>query len=268
MNKKVLIICVNYNSYGELGQFLDSVEKSAENAVGTHVEVIIADNSTIYEDVDVTSFQMITVTQQKYDNLGYLGGAQAVINNVKDILQYKYVIVSNVDLEFKRDTLSKLQAYNICDDIAWIAPDIYSEKFQKGLNPNVLSRYKSWKLKTLKLSYNKFLYFLYERLYYAKKNKASISQPFSEMDIYAGHGSCIILTANFFKCYQQINYPVFLYGEELYFAELILKKGMRVRYVPKIKLCTVGGVSTSKMPTKNFFRYNIEAINYILKTFY
>ena len=90
----------------------------------------------------------------------------------------------------------------------------------------------------------------------------------NEMDIYAGHGSCIILTENFFRYYQHIHYPIFLYGEELFFAELITNKGLRVRYVPSIRMITEGGVSTSKMPSESFFRYNVEAINYILKIFY
>lgn len=266
---KILVVCVNYNSYEELNNYLLSIDNSASAVQGNNiVEVIIADNSSEKQDIDLNCFSRISVKQVGLDNLGYLGGAQSVINNIEDILQYKYVIVSNVDLEFKKDTLNKLLNYDICDDIAWVAPDIYSEKFQKGLNPNVLTRYKSWKLKLLKLTYNRYTYLLYERLYYAKKNKTSLSPICSETDIYAGHGSCIILTSNFFKYYKQIHYPVFLYGEELFFAELILRKGMRVRYVPDIKVITTGGVSTSKMPSRSFFKYNIGAINYILKTFY
>lgn len=265
----ILIVCVNYNSYKELNNYLISIDESVSIQEGViHTDVVIADNSTDKEIIDLNSFSHISVKEVDLDNLGYLGGAQAIINNIENISRYKYVIVSNVDLVFKKDTMSKLLDYDLFDDVAWVAPDIYSEKFQKRLNPNVLTRYKSWKLRLLKMTYNRFAYLLYEKLYYAKKNKTSSSPNNSDIDIYAGHGSCIILTSNFFKCYKQINYPIFLYGEELFFAELILRKGMRVRYVPDIKLITTGSVSTSKMPSKKFFKYNVEAINYILKTFY
>lgn len=262
---KILIVCVNYNSYSELRQFLDSVEKSAENATDAHVEVIIADNSTLYEDVDVTSFQTISVSQQKFDNLGYLGGASAVINNTQNISQYKYVIISNVDVLFEGSTIKHLVDFNIGNDVAWVAPTIYSEKFQKDLNPNIINRYPKQKLRLLKLTYNKWVYGFYCKYYYSRKHK-DFSYP--QCDIYAGHGSCIVLTSNFFSDYERIDYPIFLYGEELFIAELIRKPKKRVIYVPTIRIKTIGGVSTSKLPSKSFCKYNIEAINYILKTFY
>ena len=261
----ILIVCINYNSYGELKQFLDSIEKSAEYATDAYVEVIIADNSTMYEEVNTASFKTITVSQQKFDNLGYLGGASAVINNIKDIHQYKYVIISNVDVLFECSTIKQLADFDISDDIAWVAPSIYSEKYKKDLNPNILNRYKYWKLLLLKFTYNRYVYLLYNKLYFSKR-RMNVSYP--QMDIYAGHGALMILTSNFFKKKEILNYPVFLYGEELYLAELIRNKQMRVVYSPSIKIETIGGVSTSKMPSSNFFHYNKEAIDYILNNFY
>ena len=266
---KILIVCVNYNSYEELHNFLLSVDKSASNVKGDlQVDVIIADNSSTKENVDCSVYASINVKQVELPNLGYLGGAQAIINNTEHIQQYKYVIISNVDLVFEPGTFINIERYDIGEDIAWVAPDIFSEKYQKRLNPNVVRRYKSWKLRLLKLTYHRFFYKLYDKYYYSKKKQTPLASQYSEMDIYAGHGSCIMLTQNFFNNYNQIHYPIFLYGEELFFAELIMNKGMRVRYVPAIRMTTEGGVSTSKMPSKSFFKYNIEAINFILKTFY
>lgn len=265
----ILIVCVNFNSYIELHAFLQSVEKSASTLCGAmQTDVIIADNSTEKENVACECYKSIHVKQMHFENLGYFGGAQAVINNIKDIEQYKYVMISNVDLEFQDDTLKKLQTFDVEEDIAWVAPSIFSIKYQKDLNPNVFVRYKSWKLKMLRLTYSRFTYKLYERFYYSKRKKTTLIPQSADIDIYAGHGSCIILTSNFFKIHKQLNYPVFLYGEELYLAELILHKGMKVKYVPAIKINTIGSVSTSKMPSKSFLKYNKEAIDYILKTFY
>ena len=131
---KILIVCVNYNSYEELNQFLDSVEKSSNNAVETQVEVVVADNSTIKQTVDKSLYKSISVSQQNLDNLGYLGGASAVLNNIRNIIQYKYVIISNVDVIFEENTIKQMQNFEIGDDIAWVAPCIYSEKYQKDLN--------------------------------------------------------------------------------------------------------------------------------------
>ena len=263
---KILIVCVNYNSYGELRNYLQSVEKSALNVQGDlQLEVIIADNSTQKEIVDCDIYKQIRVKQVELPNLGYLGGAQAIINNIDKPTQYDYIIISNVDLLFEKETIKQLIDFKVGDNVAWVAPSVYSETFNKDLNPNVINRYKRWKLTLLKLTYNKFFYRLYTKYYYSNKGK-NVKHPM--MDIYAGHGSIIMLTSNFFKNYSKIDYPVFLYGEELYFAELIRRKRMRVVYTPSIVLNTIGGVSTSKMPSDSFFKYNKEAINYILENFY
>ena len=51
-------------------------------------------------------------------------------------------------------------------------------------------------------------------------------------------------------------------------AELIRRKRMRVVYAPSVEIKTTGGVSTSKMPSDSYFKFNKAAINFILKTFY
>lgn len=263
---KILIVCVNYNSYGELRQFLDSVERSAENATDVHVEVIIADNSTMYEEVDVTSYKTITVSQQKFDNLGYLGGAAAIINNLDDVLQYDYVIISNVDILFCKDTLFELERVSVPENIAWIAQSTYSERYNKDLNPSVLRRYPPLKLWLLKFIYNnKYFYKYYVKFFFSNKKSRNIA---NKMKIYAGYGSCMILTKFFFMKYHTINYPIFLYGEELYFAELINKVQLIVEYNPKIKILDIGKASTSQLPSQAFLRHNREAIKYILREFY
>lgn len=263
---KLLIVCVNYNSYDELCGYLHSVDKSASNVQDDlQLDVIIADNSSLKEVVDSSVYKYIRVKQVELQNLGYLGGAQAIINNVENPTQYNYIIISNVDLQFENETVKQLRDFEVGDNVAWVSPSIYSEKYHKNLNPNILSRYKYWKLFLLKLTYNKLFFRIYTKYYFSNKDM-NVNYP--EMEIYAGHGSFVILTSNFFKNYSRLDYPVFLYGEELYIAELIYKKNMKVVYTPSIKLKTTGGVSTSKIPSNSFFRYNKEAINFILNKFY
>lgn len=263
---RLLIVCVNYNSYKELHQYLLSVNEAAAHVRGFfQVDVIVADNSTEKQDLATGVYDSIGVRLVVLENKGYLGAAQTVINATENILQYDYVAISNVDLLFDSNTLLHLQELKIDEDVAWVAPSIFSEKYNRDLNPCVLDRYKPWKLKALKLTYYRWSYWLYERFVYARK-KERVQE--HRRCIYAGHGSFILLTVNFFKCYDQIDYPVFLYGEELYFAELIRKKNLKVVYSPTVVIYTSGGVSTSKLPSKSFLRYNKEAIDYILHTFY
>ena len=86
----ILIVCVNYNSYKELNNYLISIDESASIQEGViHTDVVIADNSTDKEIIDLNSFSHISVKEVDLDNLGYLGGAQAIINNIENISRYK-----------------------------------------------------------------------------------------------------------------------------------------------------------------------------------
>ena len=245
MKKSVLIVCVNYNSYTEVAEYLFSVEKSAKNFNSIIVDVIVADNSTEVKNVDTTEYKHINVRVQNLDNLGYLPGAQSVINKVKNLNDYDFVVISNVDIQISEDffaNLSKL-AYN--DDIAWVAPKIYSSDESRDMNPKVLSRYSKKKLFLLYYMYKyPVLYYLYTMTVYKRKK---LQPQYAEMDIYAGHGSFIMLTRSFFESYKEINYPIFLFGEELFLAEEILKVTKKVRYVPSLVIYDKEHISTSKL---------------------
>ena len=263
--KKILIVCVNYNSYTALSNYLDSVESSAQGVDGLHLDVKIADNSSQKELFDLSQYEIIDVQIYEFNNLGYFGGASAIINRIDNIIQYQYVIISNVDVLFEKDTLAKLVEIDVPDDLAWVAQSTYSLQHNRDLNPSVLKRYSAMKLRLLRYTYNKYLYKFYLKHFYSKKNANVI---FPKMDIYASHGACIILTSNFFKKYHTLNYPLFLYGEELYLAELISKANLKVVYFPDIRIKDIGKVSTSKLPASAYLKHNIDAINYILNEFY
>lgn len=262
---KVLICCVNYNSYKELDEYIESVENSAKQATNTSIRVIIADNSTIFHEYKKKSTKILQIEQIHFNNLGYLGAAQNIINNVYDIQQFNYVIISNVDILMNVNFFRLLETYQLDNDIAWIAPSIRSLLIGRDKNPSVMFRYPKWKLRTLKLTYNKFILPLYEKFYYNKKQH---NIQYGEKDIYAGHGSFFLLTRNFFNVYKQLNYPIFLYGEELYFAELIRLAKLRVRYVPSLLINDIEHISTSLIKRDIYYHYNRMAIDYIIKRFY
>ena len=263
---KVLIICVNYNSYRELTDFLNSINKAAHGNEGLSVDVSVADNSNGKEIIKGSEYNNIHLSQFNYANLGYLGGASAVINNMSNVLDYDFVAISNVDLQISEDFFKVLK--NIDDDnsTAWIAPQIYSHEEKRDINPKVINRYSKKKLKMLYYMYKyPVLFYLYFMTAYRRKK---IIPKHNEMDIYAGHGSFILLTRNFFRKYKKIEYPIFLFGEELFLAELIRNKGMKVRYMPALRIEDNEHVSTSRMKKKFYFKCNTESIKYILDTFY
>ncbi len=263
---RIAVVCVNYNSYNELEKYLASIDRSNKGVDGVTVDVFIADNSNGKEYVVNTQYENICVEQYYFDNLGYLGGASAVINNLQDVENYDYVAISNVDLQLSEDFFQVLKEKKTDDETAWIAPQIYSHDEDRDRNPKVMSRYSKRKLKMLYYMYKyPSLFYLYTATAYKRKK---LAPKYDEMDIYAGHGSFMLLTRNFFMEYKKIDYPIFLFGEELFLAELIRNKGMKVRYMPSIRVEDMEHVSTSRMKKKFYFKCNTESIKYILDTFY
>lgn len=109
------------------------------------------------------------------------------------------------------------------------------------------------------------LHHIYQNSLYKRKKKKKES---SQKRIYAGHGSFMIFTKIFFTQYSKIEYPIFLFGEELFFAELIRRKSLYVEYFPNIKVYDDEHISTSKMNSKFYYKCNREAIKYIISNFY
>ena len=95
---KLLIVCVNYNSYESLLDYLESLDKSLANIGDVTVDVFIADNSTEKENF-VFSSKNFTYKLLQFPNLGYFGGAFEVINSLNPS-EYDYTIISNVDVKY------------------------------------------------------------------------------------------------------------------------------------------------------------------------
>ena len=252
---KLLIVCVNYNSYSELTSYVTSINFAVSKVRNIQVDISIADNSTSVEEVTYDSYSYVKVSV-----------TQTVINSIANILDYDYVAISNVDITVAENFFINLENIIIAQDVAWIAPKIFSKVENRDRNPKVISRYSKKKLQLLYYMYKiPVLYYLYTMSAYQCK-KLQVNYP--EIDIYAGHGSFILLTRSFFEYNRKIEYPIFLFGEELFLAEIVMKAGKKVRYVPNLVIEDNEHISTSTLKKKTYFKYNRESIKYILDTFY
>lgn len=263
---QVLIVCVNYNSYPELKQYLSSIDKAASLCENTKVKVEIVDNSECIEKVETIEYTNISVNIKNLGNIGYFPGAQHVINGIDNILDYDYVVISNVDIQMDENFFMQLAKLQKDKDLAWIAPKIYSRNEERDRNPKVITRYSKKKLFLLYFMYRfPILFYLYTNTAYKRKKFQHTSD---RREIYAGHGSFIILSKYFFENHRKLNYPIFLFGEELYLAEEILNIGKKVQYEPSLVIYDNEHVSTSKMKSHRYFKYNKESIRYILNKYY
>lgn len=264
--KNISIFCVNYGSYEELSNYLCSIEQAINSVRGiAHIDVFIADNTETNIKTINDNYNINIKIFYYHKNYGYFGAINHMMKTVY-MKDYDYIIISNVDITVDNNIFTELlkQQHN---NIGWIAPQIYSKVETRDRNPKILERYSLRKLKILKLFYKyPLLNFIYTTTVY--KGKKYKKNNIEHTMIYGGHGSFIILTKQYFENCGIIDYPIFLFGEELYLAEKCRQHGLTVRYEPSIKVIDNEHTSTRKMKSAFYNKCNFEAIDYIIRTFY
>lgn len=266
---RIAIYCVTYNSYECVDKFVRSVVDAAQTpATPTDVTVYIADNTA--EDIKPISTKaegIRVVVFPFHKNIGYFGAINRMMSET-DYKSYDFVIISNVDIELDKCSLNKLVSdYGAGNSgrIGWIAPKIYSATERRDRNPKMTARYSLKKLKMLRFLFNHpVLYHLYRCTAYRRKKY----QSHEAGEIYGGHGSFIILTKMYFERCGIINYPVFLFGEEIYLAEQCRQQGLKVVYNPTIAVKDTEHASTGNMPSRFYCNCNAKALEYIMSAFY
>ena len=273
---KVLFVPVNYNSYDALETYIASVGKALEVAADPTIEVKIhvADNSTS-QKAEANNCPVSSVHYQlsHYDNPGYLPAALKTVYS-EDYASYDYIIISNVDVTLDDTFLTALRDLKADADAVWIAPFIWSPSEQRDVNPKILERYTKKRLRLLRLLFAcPPLYYLYTRTLYRRKVSKSEecgvrSEDYKYKNIYAGHGSFMIFRPDIFLQEPKLDYPVFLFCEEIYMAEMALRIGKKVTHCPSVKVWDKEHASTGLMNLWRYCKYNHDALSYIIRTFY
>lgn len=192
-------------------------------------------------------------------NLGYFGGAALGLREHVEARGWPdWVIVANVDIEFRdADLLRRLLGLPWPDDIGIVAPSIWSRKSLRDLNPRLVRRPRRSTMKFYKLVFANFLTLnLYEVAAAAKHvvkyllrqgrglagrvgakgPEAGRAPGGGRRVIYAPQGSCMIFSRQYFARGGTLDYPSFLFGEELYVAETARELGLAVVYEPRLRL--------------------------------
>ena len=266
--KTVLLIGVNYRSYDALRCFLESVNVAAAAIRQTiAVDVAIADNTEPAERQTLIgtyeNIRQITICPSER-NAGYLGGALPVYN--RSAHAYDWVSISNVDLQLQPTFFTEL--LNIHDEqLAWIAPDIYTAKIFRHENPYMLRRPTRRNFLLWNIIYSStMLYRLYRLLYKFKSKHHTASE--QSCRIYAAHGSFMLFTREFVRRYPTLQFPSYMYGEEIWLAELIRLADMHVLYAPALKIQNTGNINTSQLQLSRKLNWSKTSLRIIAKQFF
>ncbi len=242
--KKYLLIAVTYHSDDALHSFVESVHRAAQRVANEmQIDIEIADNGK--------------------DNKGYLGGALPVYNTKAQ--GYDFVSISNVDLELAEDFFEHLLTIDT-NGIGWLAPDIYTDKINRHENPYMLSRPTKRNFFIWNTIYSStWIYRLYHGLYVLKSKK---TKEFPSCEMYAGHGSFMLFTSHFVTKNPELSFPGFMYGEEIYFAELVRAAQLKTQYDPTLRIANVGNISTGLVNQAQKSKWSKASLRAIYKQFF
>jgi len=272
---KVLITCVCYNNFSDALGYIASLSISL--AISPNVEKLdlyLVNNGVAFTPEQLTEisttdlFDVIVVENQA--NNGYFPGCLTGYKQSLAAKQYyDAMLVSNVDLEVADDFFSQLVLLNsnYLRAPVIIAPSILSLAENKDRNPKVKSRFSKKQMqKYLFLYAIPYLHSFYKKTVY-KSKPSSVKMP-NGSTIYAPHGSFIVFLGSAKYWQNMLEYPVFLFGEEIYIGEQASKYDIPVKYHAELKVIDSDHASTGKENEGFIRKHNFKAISYLFNRYW
>lgn len=254
-----------------------SIEQSIVNLsrckMISRVEICIVENGG--EPVDLgrlpnNNFKSIS-TLKPEKNLGYFGALSAVWEWSKE-RHFNFRILCNPDIEFiSLDFVQNLLAEQDLDNVAVLAPAIYSSRTGGNQNPYLRSPPNIWRRLWWRFQYASFLIYSIRSKFSFLRNNSGASEvsrgvPPSGQSIFAPHGSIMIFTPIFFNLSAEFKRVPFLYAEELFVGKIARDAGFRIRYSPELKVQHRENEVTSRLPSRERFDFQRAAISKFLRS--
>lgn len=265
MRKEVLLICVDYFSYRETVEYVNTILKT-----DSHVKIILVCNSG--RDEFPKDFINGGPRLCIYDfgkNLGYMQAAHlGLLEYLKSNPLPDWIILSNTDISFHANDFFETLSHDPRTG-SILAPDIISSDGYHQ-NPFLSYRPSGKKLRFLRLIYSSpFIFKLYS---FAANIKAKLLKSknvkITKKPIYAPHGSFVIIGSGYFQAGCTLEHPTFLYGEELFIAERARENNIPVMFEPAYKIYHAEHVVTGKLGGKSKAGYLKESITYFFNKYY
>jgi len=293
-NSPILVIAVTFESDDSTLRFVQNISTMSK---GEYVNIVIVDNSerddskVFFTRLRDANPRVICVKTPK--NLGYFGGANYGFQNyLKSGQDFDWVIISNVDIVFKdKNFFSNMRKMEDYEGIGVVAPSIWSNKSLHDQNPKILDRPSNRKMEFYRLIYQNlitmniyglfaivkhiFRYLLWNQfLARLRRTRNSHSEYGSEKypndmkSIYAPQGACIIFSHRFFDRGGSLDYPMFLFYEEIFVAESARRLGLSIVYNPRLRLMHEDHLSTGLFRSRKMGLYISKSINYVVYTYF
>lgn len=209
-------------------------------------------------------------------NLGYFGGARFGLEMARSRgLSFRWLVVSNVDLQFDPVQVVTCLAALDAGHVGIVAPNIISGLTGKRLNPYMRQRPSALRMHAYKWIYRfypsmrayEWLSAMRGRLRLAAAGRGSKATTPSEvtikkealLTIYAGHGSMLAFSQEYFRRGGSLEHAPFLFGEEISVAEAARRAQLSVVWHPGIAVDHTEHASIGKLPRRHMHGFLREA---------
>jgi GT2 family glycosyltransferase len=263
-----LIIAVSYGGSQDIPAYVRSLQRQDES----NWRLIVVNNSDdpfeARELREATSLDKRVTLLEPGENLGYFGAVRWALKRAKS--HPRWLIISNTDVQLvSTDSLSILEEIDRESEVppAVVAPSIVSRRTGLDQNPFLERRpgLASHRRRRIMLGIPTVAQVAMlgsaarARLSGMRRNRPS---EVARRNIYAPHGSFMAIHDSYFLRGGDLEYPLFLFGEENYVAEQSWRAGLHVLYVPEIVVEHVEHQQIGLLRARHLLRLSGRAAKY------
>ena len=266
---KIIITVVNYFGDEALIAF---IEKELLSQQDISLTIAIVDNGSDKNLLQAYSEKYSNIVYLKPEvNLGYLGAAYFAYFNLieKEKRSFNYFILSNFDLTLPHNhALSQLTERAKVNAFSVFGPQIINLPDKGTSNPMYADRLHISHIKRLLFVNSNHLISLgYQFLHRLKKKQSSASMPTSQA-CYAIHGSMMCFDAAFFEKGGTLNYPSFLYGEEIFIAEQCLENKISLGFISEVVVEHHEHATTGKWKSRLHMQFLHDSLSWLKNQYF
>lgn len=202
-------------------------------------------------------------------NLGYLNGCLYGVKQYGILNDCDKVVISNTDLLFKDEKAFSKILIDLEDDDVWcLGPSIQlmTGRYQ---NPFLVKRPRSTKVYAwMKIQGNALMLRFYTWMSKLKNNRVKFDGKGSSGYVYSVHGSFFAINKKCVLELMKVSNHVFMYGEELLVAEIVMKNAGKIFYDGDIHIVHNENSTTGLANAKVKALWNKQSLGFLYNTYF
>lgn len=263
-------IVVSVTCYENENEVLEFADKLSKQDCSESIAFLITCNKCRNIEVFRTKMEKIKLKSYVFNpgkNLGYLNGCLYGLKKYGE--NYTWAVISNTDVEFMSNRFFKnFIGEKYGTEIGCVGPDVCLQDAITHQNPFFLTRPSRRAMKLRRAIYSNYpLYSLYCLL---SSMKAKLKKKTVERSgqVYSVHGSIVVLRKKVVDALLEGENQIFMYGEELYIAEIVRKNNLISYYDKELEIRHKENQVTGKNPSRRKQEWISRSTSFLVSRFW